>query len=100
MIERGDGFTPLFDDVVQKAGTTGAIVFGVIQRHCEMRHGYCHASVETMAELTGLGRSTIRKHIRLLEQEEMIRCIMPFSIHTPPGYVCTYTPNVKRESAI
>lgn len=94
MADRRYGFTPVFDDVVELIGTTGALVFGVVWRHCQMSKRRCSASVETMARLTGLGERTVRMYLGAMAQTDMLYCIREQRGQSPPWYLCGYTPDV------
>ena len=94
------GFTPLFDDIVEQVGSITALVFGVIWRHAQMRDAACHASVKTMSDLTGLGKSTIRKHIQVLVRNQMIKRVEPHRQHIPPWYVPVVMPAVVQAQVI
>lgn len=96
MAERADGFTPLFDDVTRKVGIGAAAVYGCVWRHCQMRHGTCHASMETMSGLLSVSKRTVQKHLDKLEQCGMIVKIKQAHWYVPPTYVCLYEPTVTR----
>ena len=66
-------YTPVFDDLVPKFGTMGALVFGVIWRYCQMRDGTCHASYETLAGEIGVTEKTIRNHVAKLTKNGLIK---------------------------
>ena len=100
MEDREDGFTPVFDDVVRQVGLSGAAVFGCVWRHCQMRHGNCHASMETMGTLLGLSKRTIQKQLDMLEKAKLIVKQERERWYKPPVYVCTYEPVVKRVAEI
>jgi len=85
--------TRVFDFAVEELGTVGALVYGVIWRHYKMRDGDCHASVETLAEKTGLGKSTVRKYIQILEDHGYILQTRGPSVHEPPHYICMRGPD-------
>jgi hypothetical protein len=88
---RADGFTPLIDEVVRDLGTTAAVVYGLVDRHCRMYRHVCDASQATMATLSGLGKRTIRKWLAVLEKEGYILDVTdpPDSQGVPRAYVPT-----------
>jgi len=96
MADRKDGFTPIFDDMAQRVGLNVAAVFGCVWRHCQMRHGTCHASLETMSGLLNVSKRTVQKHLDTLEKRGFIRKIEPEHRHMPPTYACLYEPSVTR----
>jgi len=61
-----DGWTPVFDSIVDKHGPFTALVFGVIWRYCQMRTGVCTASQATLAKKIGVDRKVVNRHIRTL----------------------------------
>jgi hypothetical protein len=98
---RPDGpYTPIFDDVVRDVGFTGAVVFGTIWRHEQMRDGCSHAALDTMAAQTGLRRRTVRKWLGILTDTGMIDRIADQTGHRPPTYVTTYVPEVLRRADV
>lgn len=94
---RAAGYTPLFDEVVTllDGDVLGALVFGVIWRHSQMRNGYCHACVSTLAGLTGLNERTVQRRLRKLLGAGLIVEVAEARQHTPTGYAVAYTPNGK-----
>ena len=93
MAERANGFTPIFDGVAREFGLVGAAVFGIVWRHCQMRHGRCHASIETMANLLGVNERTVRRQLVMLAQRNFIRREAAPTPRVPASYVCLYDPN-------
>lgn len=91
--------TIVYDEIVEDLDIQAALVFGVVWRHENMSHGYCHASIETMACLTGLGERTVQYRLRLLEERGYIMRIGAAFRWTPAGYKVTYTPLIERNRA-
>ncbi len=79
-------FTPLYDFVAAPYGLVTAAVYGVVHRHCAMRDGVCHASIRRMAELVGLDRATILRHLRRLVQEGYLEDLTPDQRNKPHIY--------------
>jgi len=100
MTDRKDGFTPVFDDVAQKVGLNVAVVFGCVWRHCQMRHGTCHASLETMSGLLNVSKRTVQKHLDTLENRGFIYKASQATWYIPPTYICIYEPSVTRVEEI
>lgn len=96
MATRTDGFTPIFDDVARSEGLVGAAVFGCVWRHCQMRDGDCHASIDTMASLLHLDESTVRRQLTKLLGSKMIRRTQEPTPREPAHYVCLYAPEMDR----
>lgn len=84
-------FSPVFDMLARDArvGTIGALVFGVVWRHCQMRNKICYASKENMAALTGMNRKTIRTHLSRLVASGYIEDITPELRYKPHTYTIT-----------
>jgi DNA-binding Lrp family transcriptional regulator len=74
------GWTPLIDNLVREYGLITAAVFGVAWRHCQMRNGICTASQERLAEMLGITRRSVIKHMAKL---------------VIAGYLCDQTPSIK-----
>jgi len=98
MKDRGPGFSMVFDDVARDFGLVGAAVFGCVWRHEHMSHGYCHASIDTMATLLGVNESTIRRQLLRLRAAKMIERTEDATPVEPPHYVTTYVPEIKRKA--
>lgn len=92
MREQQDGFTPVYDSVAREYGLVGAAVYGVVHRHCLMRDGDCHCSLDTMAYLLGVTESTARRWLRRLEADGWIRQTQASTPRVPAHYVCNRVP--------
>ena len=71
--ELSDGFTPLLDWIVEDVGLVGAAVYGVIYRHCLMRHHRCFASKQILAKLVGIAPRTLIRHLNILVEKGYIK---------------------------
>jgi chromosomal replication initiation ATPase DnaA len=82
------GFTPVFDVIAgdEALGTTTALIFGVVWRHCQMKRGVCDASVPTLATLTGLSEKTVRRHLAALCTKGYLTDLTPDVRHRPHTY--------------
>lgn len=80
------GFTPVIDVVVKDAGLIEAAVYGVVWRYCQMNDGVCNASIETLAEHTGLSTRTIMRHLERLEETGYIQDTTPDLRNRPHVY--------------
>ena len=89
--------TRVFDFVVEELSTTSALVYGVVWRHTKMEKRVCFATATTLATKTGLGESTVRKHLRILQRAGYIQCVRPSTQHSPPHYVCLRGPEPEDE---
>lgn len=80
------GYTPVFDKVAKKVGTVTSLTFGVVWRHCQMRRGVCDASVDNLADMTGLNPKTIRRHLARLVEAGYLIDTTPGQRHKPHIY--------------
>jgi hypothetical protein len=74
-LKKVGGWTPLIDKLAMdpKYGLTGAAVFGVIWRHCQMRDGICYASQAMLCETAGIAsRMTFNKYLKRLVKDKYI----------------------------
>lgn len=96
--ERQPGMTPTYDEIVWEIDSIAALVFGVVQRHENMRDGVCHCTVQTMARLVGFSARAVQYRLRDLEDLGYIECIQlaDRARHKPAVYHTTYTPMVQR----
>ena len=60
------GWTPVIDALAAELGLTSAVVYGVVWRHCQLKHRECWASVSRLARLTGVSPRTVQRHLLLL----------------------------------
>lgn len=80
------GFTPIIDMIIPEVGLTGAAVFGVVWRHCQMRDRVCKASLQTMADKIGVSRATILRKLSELSELGFIEDLTPNLKHKPHVY--------------
>ena len=66
MLGEANGFTPVIDVVANELGLVPAAVYGVVWRYCQGERRVCYASLDTMAEQLGVGRSTVQRHLQAL----------------------------------
>lgn len=83
------GFTPVIDALVTEVGLVTAVVYGVAWRFCQMEDGVCRASVRTMADMTGINRETIRRHLQTLCDAGYLRDTTPGLRNRPHIYADT-----------
>lgn len=60
------GFTPLFDEMVEKYGRRTALVYGRIWRRCQGVDGICFESVPHIAKGIGYSERWVRESIKTL----------------------------------
>ena len=88
------GFTPVFDDVAEFVGVTGALVFGLVWRFCQMHNRECYASLKTMREACTLSRRTLQYHLAELCANGMIVKVQDSTPRTPAHYLTRYMPEM------
>jgi hypothetical protein len=80
------GWTPVIDDLVECLGLYPALVFGCVWRFCQMTHGVCHASIETMSVRLAISRSQTKHILKILVNEGFLRDLTPEQRHAPHVY--------------
>ena len=83
------GFTPLIDALVKEVGVVQAAVYGIVWRHCQMSNGVCTASQDKMAELLGVHRATVLRHLKDLCKKGYLRDTTPTLRNRPHVYADT-----------
>lgn len=82
-------FFKTFYELPQMTTPVMAQVFGAIFRFCEMRENICRASKETLSQLTGYNRKTIRENINKLIDGGWIIDLTPDERYKPHKYTIT-----------
>lgn len=67
------GYTLLLDPLLKDVGLVEAAVFGVVYRHCRMKNGFCYASQERLAQMAGVSRRTVIRHLDNLLESDYLR---------------------------
>ena len=81
--------------VAEELGTRCAAIYGAIW-YCEQKtDGYAHCSLETMANVTGMSKSTVQRCLRKLQDNSFILRTHEPRDHVPPGYVTLCGPEPK-----
>ncbi len=84
-----DGFTPLFDSLVDQLGLITAAVFGRVWRYCQMEDGVCKASMQTIGEGIGLNMRTAIRHVDVLVAAGYLKDMTPELRNKPHVYADT-----------
>lgn len=84
-----DGFTPVIDAVLNDTSLITAVVFGRVWRFCQMKDGICNASLETIAQSIGLGRSAVMEHAKILVEKGYLKDCSPELKNHPHTYADT-----------
>jgi hypothetical protein len=80
------GFTPVFDSVLRDVGPTGAIVFGVMWRYCQMKDGVCKASHQTISERSSLSLRAVNTYVAKLVEAGYLKDHNPNLRGAPHSY--------------
>jgi hypothetical protein len=95
VLKKVGGWTPIIDTLASikdksgnlRYGVTGAAIFGVVWRHCQMKDGICRASQETLGELIGVhSRMTMNKYLKRLVADGYLIDTTPGLRHKPHVY--------------
>lgn len=79
-------FTPCFDFISVLYGGNVDRVLGKMWRYSEMSDGVCRASLDTIASELGIGKTTVKRIIPILEQSKMIIDTTPNMRNVPHVY--------------
>lgn len=60
-----ENFTKVRDDLLAEFGVHAALVFGRVERYCQMERGECSAMKSTIAKSLGIGERTVRRKLEL-----------------------------------
>jgi len=94
MSDTGGGFTLLDDRAAAELGLVRAAVLAAVLRHQRMRDGACRASMERIADLLGIHRATVIRHIQALVGDGYLSDATPDCRHAP--HVHKLTPKAWR----
>lgn len=83
------GWTPVLDFMVEKYGIVTAIVYGRVWRYCQGDSEACTAAMDTIAKELELGRTTIYRHLKTLEDDGYIKDLTPDVRNRPHIYMDT-----------
>jgi hypothetical protein len=81
-----DGFTPLIDSIVDAFGITGAAIFGMVWRYCQMKDGVCKANQETIADRLCLKRETVNRYLAKFVTAGFLQDLTPLLRNRPHIY--------------
>lgn len=79
-------FTPIVDDIAKELGLVTAAVYGAVWRFCQMEDRVCRASLEKLAEVLGVDRATVMRHIKVLCEKEYLIDLTPGLRNVPHTY--------------
>lgn len=86
ILSQVDGFTPLPDLLIAKYGHITATVWGAAWRFCQMSDGVCRASMEKIAERSGISRQSAQKHMTILANDGFFEDMTPNLKNKPHIY--------------
>jgi DNA-binding MarR family transcriptional regulator len=89
-------FSPIFDLVAAQYGLVTAAVYGVVHRHCQLRDGVCRASIRRLAQLIGVDRATVLRHLHKLVEEGFLEDLTPDQNNKPHIYRDVYIEPIPR----
>jgi hypothetical protein len=84
-----DGFTLLFDVLIEKYDLITAAVYGRVWRFSKMRDGVCYASVSKIAQSIGVSYVTALRRLKKLVDEGYLIDQTPELRNAPHTYVLT-----------
>ena len=82
-------FTPLLDNLVKEFGIVTAAVYGRVWRYAQGENKVCQAAQETIADELGIGRQTVIRHLKILEENKYLVDHTPELRHRPHTYSVT-----------
>jgi hypothetical protein len=56
----------IVDEYAEKIGAIGVAIYNVLARHADRETGLCYPSIGTIAKKLKLGRTTVKKYLRIL----------------------------------
>jgi hypothetical protein len=83
------GWFPFIDSLAKMYDPTTALVFGVVFRYCQRFNGICDVSIDTIARIAHVSRSTAKRKLRLLTLQEYLVDMTPSERHRPHYYKTT-----------
>jgi hypothetical protein len=62
----------IVDEYAEKIGAIGLAIYNVLARHADRQTGICYPSIGTIAKKLKLGRTTVKKYLRILLKYSLI----------------------------
>jgi hypothetical protein len=62
----------IVDDYAEKIGAIGVAIYNVLARHADRQTGNCYPSIRLIAKKLALGRTTVKKYLRILLNYSLI----------------------------
>jgi Helix-turn-helix domain len=62
----------IVDDYGEKIGAIGVAIYNVLARHADRQTGNCYPSIRLIAKKLALGRTTVKKYLRILLNYSLI----------------------------
>jgi hypothetical protein len=62
----------IIDDYAEKIGAIGIAIYNVLARHADRVTGACYPSIRLIAKKLALGRTTVKKYLRILLNHSLI----------------------------
>jgi hypothetical protein len=62
----------IIDEYSEKIGAIGVAIYNVLSRHADRETGICYPSIRLIARKLALGRTTVKKYLRILLNHSLI----------------------------
>lgn len=74
----------IVDEYGEKIGAIGIAIYNVLARHADRSTGICWPSIQTICKKLKLGRTTVKKYLRILAHYDLIAVIPQTSAEGDP----------------
>jgi hypothetical protein len=78
----------IVDEYGEKIGAIGVAIYNVLARHADRQTGICYPSIGTIAKKLALGRTTVKKYLRILLNHSLIAISSRLSNEGDPTSNC------------
>jgi hypothetical protein len=78
----------IVDEYGEKIGAIGVAIYNVLSRHADRQTGICYPSIGTIAKKLALGRTTVKKYLRILLNHSLIAISARLSNEGDPTSNC------------
>jgi Helix-turn-helix domain len=74
----------LMDEYGEKIGAIGIAIYNALSRYADRQTGICYPCIGTIAKKLKLGRTTVKKYLRILLKEDLIAIASRYSSEGDP----------------
>src|SRR5262245_12609937 len=67
----------LVDEYAEKIGAIGIAIYNVLSRYADRKTGVCFPCIGTIARKLKLGRTTVKKYLKILYKVDLITLTFP-----------------------